>query len=184
MKKKKDLNHFMQFLKTIARVLILNIPAVIILLGLMAADKLSWVSAGVSLVAFWSISGIIVLYFFKDLDNFMNYLKKLAQGFEPELPKLHWGIFSSMHLTKTFLSVKNLWSNQFLSDKSVLENLTNPLIMLDKSKTIFFANVSACECFQFSLLQHKIESLFSDKNLINTIHDVLNHPKNQKKESP
>ena len=173
MKKNKELNVWIRILKNVARVLILNIPAVIILLGLMAANKLSWISAGISLLAFWGISAIIVIYVFKDLDNFMTYLKKLAQGFEPELPKLHWGIFSSMRLTNTFLSVKNLWSNQFLSDKSVLENLTNPLILLDTNKTIVFANLSACNSFQSPLVKQKIQSLSKENSFLTAIDNTL-----------
>ena len=173
MKKKKVQNVFLHLAKTVARVLILNIPAVIILFALMAADKLSWISAGISLLAFWAISGIIVFYVFKDLDNFMSYLKKLAQGFEPELPKLHWGIFSSMHLTKTFLSVKKLWSNQFLSDSSVLENLPNPLIMIDKNKEIVFANLSACHFFSPYLVGQKINLIFQDSALSCVLTEIL-----------
>ena len=153
MQKNKVINILIRILKTMARVLILNIPAVIILLILMAFHKLSWISAGISLLGFWGISGIIVFYVFKDLDNFMIYLKKLAQGFEPELPKLHWGIFSSMRLTKTFLSVKNIWSDQFLSDSTVLQNLPNPLIMLDPKQKIVFANTSARQMFGKKILQ-------------------------------
>ena len=175
MQKKKVLNVVVRVLKTIARVLILNIPAVIILLGLMAADKLSWISAGISLLAFWAISGIVVFYVFKDLDNFMVYLKKLAQGFEPELPKLHWGIFSSMRLTKTFLSVKNLWSNQFLSDRSVLENLPNPMLMIDANQKIVFANKSAGLLFGQKILNKPIKSILSDAEFLSILKDILSH---------
>lgn len=173
MKKKKVINAFIRVLKTIARVLILNIPAVIILLGLLAANKLSWISAGVSLLAFWAISGIIVFYVFKDLDNFMIYLKKLAQGIEPELPKLRWGIFSSMNLTKSFLSVKNLWSNQFLSDSSVLENLPNPLLMIAPDQKVVFANLSAINFFNNSLINKKLKLIFNDKTLTDSAQSVI-----------
>ena len=173
MQKKKVLNALIHLLKIVARVLILNIPAVIILLGLMAADKLSWISAGISLLAFWGISGIIVFYVFKDLDNFMIYLKKLAQGFEPELPKLHWGIFSSMRLTKTFLSVKNLWSDQFLSDASVLQNLPNPLFMINPNKKIVFSNKSAQSFFGQKALRTSTLTLFFNKPFSTAIESAL-----------
>lgn len=173
MTKKKALNVFLRILKTIARVLILNIPAVIILLVLLATNKLSWISAGISLLAFWGISAIVVFYVFKDLDNFMIYMKKLAQGFEPELPKLHWGIFSSRHLTKTFLSVKNLWSSQFLSDRSVLENLPNPMLMIDEDKKIVFANLSAKSLFGNKLLDHNIQKLFDDTDFLNDLKAII-----------
>ena len=175
MQKKKVLNVFIRVLKTVARVLVLNIPAVIILLSLIAADKLSWRAAGISLLAFWAISGIIVFYVFKDLDNFMVYLKKLAQGFEPELPKLHWGIFSSMRLTNTFLSVKNLWSNQILSDHSILENLPNPMLMLDGDQTVVFMNHSAIHTFGNSLLKKKIKSAFKDSSFLTLLKETETH---------
>ena len=173
MRKKKALNVGLRILKTGARVLILNIPAVIILLVLLATHKLSWISAGISLLAFWGISAIVVFYVFKDLDNFMNYLKKLAQGFEPELPKLHWGIFSSRHLTKTFLSVKNLWSNQFLSDRSVLENLTNPLLMSDNDQKIVFANLSATALLGNKLIGQKVGVFFKNADFLNDLKEVI-----------
>ncbi len=173
MRKKKVLNVGLRVLKTSARVLILNIPAVIILLVLLATHKLSWISAGISLLAFWGISAIIVFYVFKDLDNFMNYLKKLAQGFEPELPKLRWGFFSSRHLTKTFLSVKNLWSNQFLSDRSVLENLTNPLLMSDNDQKIVFANFSALSLLGNKLVGQKIGDFLKDSDFLKDLKEVI-----------
>ncbi len=180
MKKNKVLNILLRVLKTVARVLIINIPAVIILLCLRAANQLSWISAGVALLAFWGISGIIVFYVFKDLDDFMNYLKKLAQGFEPELPKLHWGIFSSTRLTKTFLNVKNLWSNQFASAGSVLENLPNPMLMIDENQKIVFANFSAKDLFKEKVLGKKIRTIFNDSILLGTIKSVITQAQSSK----
>ncbi len=173
MRKNKVLIVFLRILKTIARVLILNIPAVIILLGLKITNQLSWFSAGISLLAFWGISAIIVFYVFKDLDDFMSYLKKLAQGFEPELPKLHWGIFSSMRLTKTFLSVKNLWSNQFASADSVLANLPNPMLMVDEHHKIVFINFSAKDLLGDKLIGKKIDTLFEKSVLLEALKDII-----------
>ena len=180
MQKNKALNVSVRFFKTVARVLILNIPAVIILLGLMAADKLSWISAGISLLAFWAISSIVVFYVFKDLDDFMNYLKKLAQGFEPELPKLHWGFFSSMRLTNTFLRVKNLWSSQILSDRSILENLPTPLLMIDGNQKIVFANICSATVFGPKLLGKKMDRIFQEKALLSCIQETMKQPASSK----
>ena len=177
MQKNKVINALIKFLKIVARVLVLNIPAVIILLVLLFTHKLSWISAGVSLLAFWSISGIIVFYVFKDLDNFMIYLKKLAQGFEPELPKLHWGIFSSTRLTKTFLSVKNLWSDQFLSDSRVLQNLPTPLIMVRKDQKIVFVNKSSFQFFPKKILGKTFSSIFKDQNILRPLQSAIDSKK-------
>jgi len=103
----------------------------------------------------------------------MIYLKKLAQGFEPELPKLHWGIFSSRHLTKTFLSVKNLWSNQFLSDRTVLENLPNPMLMLDEEQKIVFSNLSAELIFGSDICGKKIRSILNNQLFLNELKEVI-----------
>ena len=180
MRKKKALNVILHVLKTAARVLILNIPAVIILLVLLVMGQLSWISAGISLLAFWGISTIVVFYVFKDLDNFMTYLKKLAQGFEPELPKLHWGVFSSLRLTNTFLSVKNLWSNQFLSDRSILENLPNPMLMLDEEQKIVFSNLSSGIVFGQKLLGQKIRSVLNNPLFLNELKSVISKSANSK----
>ncbi|MBQ4471699.1 MAG: GHKL domain-containing protein [Alphaproteobacteria bacterium] len=173
MRKNKTLNVVARLSKITARVLVLNIPAVIILLVLLLTHRLSWMSAGISLLAFWSISTIIVFYVFKDLDNFMVYLKKLAQGFEPELPKFHWGIFSSTRLTKTFLSVKNLWSNQFLSDSAILQNLPNPMLMIRPDQKVVFANASAQQFFTKRVMDNKLSKLFKDDAFMGVVLAVL-----------
>ena len=173
MAKKKELNTFLRFLKMSARVLILNIPAVIILLICLALGKISWLTALICLLGFWAISAIIVRGVFKDLDNFVSYLKQLGQGFEPELPKLKWGFFSSMRLTKTFLSLKNIWSNQFLSDSRILENLSNPLLMTDPDSKIVFANTAAQNFFGEKILGKDIEQLFKDDHVVGAYYSVL-----------
>ena len=174
MTKKKELNAFLRFLKMSARVLILNIPAVIILLICLFLGKISWLTALLSLLGFWAISGIIVWAVFKDLDNFISYLKQLTQGFEPELPKLRWGFFSSMRLTKTFLNLKNIWSNQFLSDFSVLENLSNPLLMTNPDSVIVFANTAARNFFGNRVIGKKISFLFNNDTFLNAYYSVEN----------
>ena len=156
MTKKKELNVFLRFLKMSGRVLILNIPVALVLLLCLILGKISWLTALLSLFGVWLISGTIVWAVFKDLDNFISYLKQLIQGFEPELPKLRWGFFSSMRLTKTFLNLKNIWSNQFLSDTTVLENLPNPLLMTDPDSKVVFANNAARSFFGKSIINQDI----------------------------
>ena len=110
----------------------------------------------------------------------MNYLRKLAQGFEPELPKLHWGIFSSARLTKTFLSVKNLWSNQFASAGSVLENLPNPMLMVDEKQKIVFTNFSAKDLLGNKLLGKKLQTLFNNSVLLDTVNAAIERTQSSK----
>ena len=77
MAKKKELNAFLRFLKMSGRVLILNIPTVLILLLCLILGKISWLTALLSVLGVWFISGTIVWAVFKDLDNFISYLKQL-----------------------------------------------------------------------------------------------------------
>ena len=68
--KKKKVKLLKHIGKLAIRTLIINIPACFILLILLLLKKLTWVSAGISLVSFWGISAIIIFFVFKDLDNF------------------------------------------------------------------------------------------------------------------
>ena len=173
MAKKKELNAFLRFLKMSGRVLILNIPVALVLLFCLILGKISWLTALLSLLGVWFISGTIVWAVFKDLDNFISYLKQLIQGFEPELPKLKWGFFSSMRLTKTFLNLKNIWSNQFLSDTTVLENLPNPLLMIDPDSKIVFANNAARSFFGKTILNQDITSVLNGGGILSSYYLVL-----------
>ena len=173
MAKKKELNAFLRFLKMSGRVLILNIPTVLILLLCLILGKISWLTALLSVLGVWFISGTIVWAVFKDLDNFISYLKQLIQGFEPELPKLRWGFFSSMRLTKTFLNLKNIWSNQFLSDTTVLENLPNPLLMTDPDSKVVFANNAARSFFGKNIINQDITTVLSGGGILSSYYLVL-----------
>ena len=174
MRKKKEINAFLRFLKMSGRVLILNIPTVVVLLFCLCLGKISWLAALLSILAVWLISGTIVYAVFKDLDNFISYLKQLIQGFEPDLPRLRWGFFSSMRLTKTFLNLKNIWSNQFLSDASVLENLPNPLLMTDQNSNVVFANNAARKFFGTNILHKDITVLLKGGSVLSSYYLVLN----------
>ncbi|MBP5343510.1 MAG: PAS domain-containing protein [Alphaproteobacteria bacterium] len=173
MAKKKELNAFLRILKMSGRVLILNIPVALVLLLCLILGKISWLTALLSLLGVWFISGTIVWAVFKDLDNFILYLKQLIQGVEPEQPKLRWGFFSSMRLTKTFLNLKNIWSNQFLSDASVLENLPNPLLMIDPNSKIVFANKAARSFFGKTILNKDITNLLKEGEILSAYYLVL-----------
>ena len=148
--------------KLVVRTLIINIPALFILLVLLLMKKLTWVSAGISLFSFWAISAIIIFFVFKDLDNFINYLKKASQNLDVELPRFKKGFFSSNRLANTFQSLQNSWRQRALSDVRVLENLPDPILMVNEQEKIVFANESARHLWQNNVVDFNVGVLFSD----------------------
>ena len=160
--KKKKVKSSKYVGKLVVRTLIINIPAFLILFILMLTKKLTWISASISLVSFWGISAIIIFFVFKDLDNFITYLKNASQNLDMELPRFKKGLFSSERLANTFLSLQNAWRQRALSDIHVLENLPDPVLMVNDSQTIVFANESARRLWHNEVVDYNVSVLFSD----------------------
>ena len=121
--KKKKVKFLSRFGKLAVRTLIINIPAFLILLILMLMKKLTWVSASISLLSFWGISGIIIFFVFKDLDNFISYLRNASQNLDMELPRFKKGFFSSARLANTFQGLQNAWQQKTQTGVYILQNL-------------------------------------------------------------
>lgn len=157
---KKKVKIIISIQKLIARTWIINIPAVFILMVLMLMEKLSWISALVALLCFWGVSAFIIFFIFKDLDDFIAYLNKVAEGMGEELPKFKKSLFSSQRLANAYQSVLSLWQKQALSDTSILENLPDPLLMTNMENKIVFMNQSAQKLFGNNALNQDIFALF------------------------
>ena len=160
--KKKKVKILKHFGKLAARTLIINIPALLILLILMLLKKLTWISASISLLSFWAISGIIIFFIFKDLDNFIAYLKNASQNLDLELPRFKKGFFSSARLASTFQNVQNTWQQKTQSGVHILENLPDPILMVNEKEQVVFANASARQIWKENLIGFNISVLFSE----------------------
>ena len=160
--KKKKVKFLKHIEKLAIRTLIINIPAFFILLILMLMKKLTWVSAAISLFSFWGISAIIIFFVFKDLDNFIAYLKNASQNLDLELPRFKKGFFSSARLANTFQGLQNSWRQRALSDIRVLESLPDPVLMVNEQEKIVFANETARRLWANDILDLNVSVLFSD----------------------
>ena len=148
-------------------------PAAIILAILLALNKISLETAGLFFAGVLIFTSILTTSVFKELENFIAYLKNLAQGADIEPPRFKKGIFSSFRLADTFLSVKKIWSNQTLSDAMILENLPDPMIMMNADGEIVFMNQNAKNRFGKDLLKQNMDQLFQDKKIQKAIGDIL-----------
>ena len=148
--------------KLAIRTLIINIPAFLILLILMLTKKLTWVSASISLLSFWGISAIIIFFVFKDLDKFIAYLKNASQNLDLELPRFKKGFFSSARLVATFQNVQKTWQQKTQSGVHILENLPDPILMVNEKEQVVFANTSARQIWKENVIGFNISVLFSE----------------------
>ncbi len=164
-KKKEQKNThsiFLEFYRFLARAFIMDLPIIPVLILLTVMDRIT-VSAG-----FLIYSGIFVVTLmitraaFHESEKFIKYLRSLAQGREIAPPRFHKGIFGSFRLADAFQTVKNRWSAQTLSDASILDNLPDPLIMINEQSQIVFANRIATSYFGDNLLHRPINEIFSD----------------------
>ena len=174
MKKKKESKTFSSFFRAVARIFVVTLPTTLILLLLLIFGEISIETALLFFGLIFFITAVITTSVFKELENFISYLKTLAQqGLDIEPPRFHKGIFGSFRLADAFLSVKNIWSNQTLSDSSILENLPDPLLMINSDGEIVFANQISRTVFGENILHHKIFDLFLNEPFSRAAQTVL-----------
>ena len=160
--KKKKVKILKYIGKLSVRTLIINIPAFFILLILLLMKKLTWISASISLVSFWGISAIIIFFVFKDLDNFITYLKNASQNLDLELPRFRRGFFSSARLANTFQTLQASWHQKAQSDVHILKTLPDPILMINEKELVVFANDSAQHLWHNEVVGFNVSILFSD----------------------
>ncbi len=156
MNKRKEQKHKLYSFRFIARVSVLSIPLLALLTFLLMLGKITALTALGIFVGMVIITGVITANVFHELESFIGYLKQLAQGIDVDIPRFHKGIFGSFRLADAFLSVKNRWSNQTLSDARILENLPDPLLMSDETGKIVFANHIARDFFGDNVLKKTV----------------------------
>lgn len=157
----------------IARIFVLNIPTALVLGVLIFLNEVSYAKAAILFAIIFVITAIITAFVFKELENFISYLKSLAQGMDVELPRFHRGIFGSFRLADAFLKVKNLWSAQTLSDASILENLPDPLLMINANTNIVFANSIAREFLGNDILHKPVREVFNDAHFDHALNQII-----------
>lgn len=147
MLKKKEQKIIFRLLRYLARLVVITLPTTLILIAMVLLHKITWTMAlsGFAIVA--TITGVITKIIFHDQENFITYLRNMAQGIDAEPPRFHIGLFGLFRLFESFLSVKNLWSEQTLSDATILENLPDPLLMVNQAGEIVFSNTAALDFF-------------------------------------
>lgn len=173
MSKNKAQKTFLRIIRFSARTMVLNIPILLVLGIMLLLGRINWSVALAIFGGVFIITSLVILSVFHELEKFITYLRSLAQGVEIEVPRFHKGIFGSFRLADAFLSVKNLWSNQTLSDASILENLPNPLLMINDDGEIVFANIMARNFFGDELSYKPIKHLINDDNFIQTLNKVI-----------
>lgn len=157
----------------LARVLVINIPAYVVLAVLSIAHGISWETAGVAFIIVTVVTGVITASVFHDLERFINYLRKLSQDEEVEAPPFHRGIFGSMRLLDAFLSVRNRWVEQTISDERILDSLPDPLMMLDDTGKVVFANKMAQEYFDDKMMGKTADDIFAEGDISLILDQVL-----------
>lgn len=173
MSKNKAQKTFFRIIRFSARTMVLNIPILLVLGIMLLLGRINWSVALAIFGGVFIITSLVILFVFHELEKFITYLRSLAQGMEIEAPRFHKGIFGSFRLADAFLSVKNLWSNQTLSDASILENLPDPLLMINDEGKIVFANIMAHNFLGDDLFYKPIEQLICDENFIQTLNKVI-----------
>lgn len=170
--KKKAQKIIFGIFRFFARTVVLMLPIILLLILLVFTERITWVTACLIFCGVFAVTALIAGFVFHESEKFTAYLRSLAQGREIETPRFHKGIFGSFRMVDAFLAVKNLWSAQTMSDASILDNLPDPLLMVNEGGVIVFANQSAGMFFGENLLRQPIGDILSDDNFTQAFHQI------------
>lgn len=175
-KVKKTPFYFFRFL---ARILVLNLPISFALVFLLLLDQIELSTALYCFISFFVLSVFWTIYVFHEQEQFISYLKDLSQGRDVDLPHVHKGIFGSFRLADAFLSVKHRWSNQTISADRILENLPNPLLLINENENIVFINRMGRDFFGDELLHQPMSSFFKKTEFLDAFEQLVNNKSKQ-----
>jgi len=170
---KKKEKSVVRFFRLVARIWVISMPAAVILAILLILNQISLMTAGLLFLGVLVFTSVLTTSVFKELENFIAYLKNLAQGMDMEPPRFKKGIFSSFRLADSFQSVKKLWSNQTISDTMILENMPDPMVMINTAGDIVFMNHRAQKQFGKELMKRPVACLFESPKTQRAIRDIL-----------
>lgn len=148
----------------LARIFVLNIPIVIALICLLFLGKVNFLTAFYFLLVFFVLTIFWTIYVFHEQEQFISYLRDLSQGRDVDLPHVHKGIFGSFRLADAFLSVKHRWSNQTISADRILENLPDPLFLINEQGVLVFVNKMGRNFFGEMVLHQSMFDVFKDSD--------------------
>lgn len=163
----------------LARIFVLNIPIVIALICLLFLGKVNFLTALCFLLVFFVLTVFWTIYVFHEQEQFISYLKDLSQGRDVDLPHVHKGIFGSFRLADAFLSVKHRWSNQTISADRILENLPDPLFLINEDGFLVFVNKMARNFFGEDILHLSMFDVFNAQDFQNAFEQLSNKKSRQ-----
>ena len=163
----------------LARIFVLNIPIVIALICLLFLGKVNFLTALCFLLVFFVLTVFWTIYVFHEQEQFISYLKDLSQGRDVDLPHVHKGIFGSFRLADAFLSVKHRWSNQTISADRILENLPDPLFLINEDGFLVFVNKMGRNFFGEDILHHSMFDVFNAQDFQNAFDQLSNKKSRQ-----
>lgn len=173
MLKKKAQKTFFSIFRLLARTFVLVSPIVPVLILLILMKRINMLDACLIFGGILIVTALIAMSAFHESEKFIVYLRSLAQGRDIETPRFHKGIFGSFRLADAFLSVKNLWSAQTLSDARILDNLPDPLLMINDGSLVVYANQSATNFFRTDLMRQPIRQLLNDENFAEALNQII-----------
>ncbi len=172
-KAQKNIRHtFLNICRFLARAFVMDLPFILVLIILCAMHRITISTAFLIFGGIFVVTAFITAFAFHEFEKFITYMRSLAQGRDIEIPRFHKGIFGSFRLADAFITVKKLWSDQTLSDASILDNLPDPLIMINEQAQIVFANQIATRFFGTTSIYQSITEIFDNPTFARSFHQI------------
>ena len=181
------------------RLFVLNIPLAIILLLLVLTKELDPYIALFSFLSAGALTVVLILPFLYELEKFVSHLRRFTSGkpmdgeeqsddvaasvFKKKKQKIILSPRTHAEVSKISDALSQLKENwktrmglleaQTLSDAAIIDNLPDPLLMLDFDKKVVGENKAARSLFHTSLIEKEISSFIKDKDFLIALSKVL-----------
>jgi two-component system phosphate regulon sensor histidine kinase PhoR len=161
--------------------LILVLPTVVVLdtivfLHDLTVDDAIWIVAGtmISIIA-------VVWLFLSDLTEMAHFTRQAPKAGRIGVPVLRSNVAREVVAAVSDLDDEwrervNAFSRSLNADMQILEELTDPLILIDPAGRIIRANAAARILFRRDITDETIEQAFSAPELLQAVQTVLKHP--------
>ncbi|MDD4519604.1 MAG: ATP-binding protein [Alphaproteobacteria bacterium] len=190
MKIKNIINYWTRETKSYSdRLFLLNLPLFIVLLFLVVFEKLSPLIAIGSFFCAFLLSWFFVFPWVKHLEKVRNQIQHLLQWkgeedeFHPDFTA--WQKFKNLFeqsgkVNESIQQFKYYWRTkthllevQTMTDAAIIDNLPDPVLMIDEQKVIVFENKRVRDLFGNRLVGKNISEFMKEEGFLNYLDHIL-----------
>ena len=177
-KQKKDTTYH-----STKRMFLLTFPMTVSFFVLMLFGQIPPLSALIGFVLTLFFTFLFSVPFLKELEVLIDYLKQEAEGKQNiTIPHFFKKRREAFKIVQSFNQIKTRWLNktrmleaQTLSDTAILEQMPEPVLLLDKEGNFVWQNLAAKQLFSEKIIHRNVNDFTKEHILLDAVERILSH---------